>query len=139
MRVLQKASLPLQLLASIGTMMMMRSSILQLLCMVGDVKLQQWEDNMEGAAWDIGNIGIVVWCKEHQSLDSAVEVLLMNAPPVFDKHGIKGETTWHLAEMQKSLLRKGKLLLELHGTALLEINVSWWQNKQGKGERQEQG
>jgi hypothetical protein len=57
----------------------------------------------------------------------------MNVPLVFDKQGIKEEIRWHLNKMQKSLLRKGLLLSDLHGVLLLEIKVSWWQNTQGKG------
>ena len=49
------------------------------------------KDDMEAPAWDIGNIGIVVWYKEHQSPDFVAQVLLMNVPPVFNKQGIEGE------------------------------------------------
>ncbi len=83
------------------------------------------KDDMEAAAWDIGNIGIVIRYKEHQSPDSVAQVLLMNVPLVFDKQGIEGEIRWHLAETQKSLLRKGLLLLDLHGISLQATVAEW--------------
>ncbi len=49
------------------------------------------------------------------------------------KGGIEGEIIWHLAEIEKCLLKKGLLPVEYVGVPLSEIKVSWRQNKQGKG------
>ncbi len=91
------------------------------------------KEGVEGLAWDIGNTGITIKYKEHQSPDSSAQILLMNVPVVFDRNGVEGEIIWHIAEIEKSLLKKGVLSSESIGTPLPEIKVSWRQNKQGKG------
>ena len=80
-------------------------------------------------AWDKGNTGVTIKYKEHQSPESSAQILLMNAPPVFDRNGMEGDIIWHLAEIEKSLLKKGFLPTEFIGTPLPEIKVSWRQNK----------
>ena len=91
------------------------------------------KEGVEGLAWDIGNTGITIKYKEHQSPNSSAQILLMNVPVVFNRTGVEGEIIWHLAEIEKSLLKKGVLSIESIGTPLPEIKVSWRQNKQGKG------
>ncbi len=87
----------------------------------------------ESLAWDMVNTGLHVWWKDHQLVDLSAQVLLMNIPPVLDRAGIEGKIIWHLAEVEKGLLKKGLLLAEYIGVPLPEIKVSWRQNKQGKG------
>jgi hypothetical protein len=97
------------------------------------------KEGVEGLAWDIvGNTGITIKYKEHQSPDSSAQILLMNVPPVFDRNGVEGEIIWHLVEIEKSLLKKEVLPTECIGTPLPEIKVSWRQNKQGKGKTKEE-
>jgi hypothetical protein len=91
------------------------------------------KEGVEGLAWDISNTGITIKYKEHQSPDSSAQILLMNVPPVFDKNDVEGKIIWHLAEIEKSLLKKGVLSTESIGTCLPVIKVVWRQNKQGKG------
>ncbi len=57
----------------------------------------------------------------------------MNVPVVFDRNGVEGKIIWHLAEIEKSLLKKGVLSTESIRMPLPEIKVSWRQNKEGKG------
>ncbi len=66
-------------------------------------------------------------------MDSSAQVLLMNVPPVLDCSRVEGEILWHLSEIEKGLLKKGRLPTEYIGVPLPEIKVSWRQNKQGKG------
>ncbi len=66
-------------------------------------------------------------------LDSSTQVLLMNVPAVLDRAGIESKIMWHLVEIEKSLLKKGRLPTEYVGVPLPAINISWRQNKQGKG------
>ena len=40
---------------------------------------------------------------------------------------------WYLADIEKRLLKEGRLPLEYVGVPLLEIRIGWRQNKQGKG------
>jgi hypothetical protein len=92
------------------------------------------KEGVEGLAWDIGNTGITIRYKEHQSPNSYAQILLMNVPPVFDRNGVvESEIIWDLADIEKSLLKKGVLPTEFIGTPLPEIKVLWRQNKQGKG------
>jgi hypothetical protein len=56
----------------------------------------------------------------------------MNVPPMFDRGGVKGKITWHFAEIEKGLSKKGLLPTEYIGVPLPEIKVSWRQNKKGK-------
>jgi hypothetical protein len=65
--------------------------------------------------------------------DSSAQVLLMNVPPVLDRVGIKSKIMWHLAEIEKSLLKKGLFPMEYAEVPLPDINLLWRQNKQGKG------
>jgi hypothetical protein len=65
--------------------------------------------------------------------DFSAQVLLIKVPPVLDRGGINGEITWHLAEIEKGLLKKGLLPTEYIGVPLPETKVSWRQNKQGRG------
>jgi hypothetical protein len=46
---------------------------------------------------------------------------------------VEGKIIWHLAAIEKSLLKKGVLPTEFIGIPLPKIKVSWRQNKQGKG------
>ncbi len=48
----------------------------------------------------------------HQSPDSSPQVLLMNVPAVLDRAGIESKIMWQLAEIEKSLLKKGCLPTE---------------------------
>ncbi len=66
-------------------------------------------------------------------MDLNAQVMLMCIPSVFDWDGVEGEILWHFSEIEKSLLKKGKLPTEFVGIPLPEISVSWHQNKQGKG------
>ena len=61
-----------------------------------------------------------------------MQVLLMNVP-VLEKIGAESKIIWHLAEREKSFLKKGRLTTEYVGVPLPAIKVSWRQNKQGKG------
>ncbi len=87
----------------------------------------------ESLSWDMVDTGLQVWWKDHQSADLSAQVLLMNVPPVLDRAGVEGKFIWHLAEIEKGLLKKGLLPVEYVGVPLPEIKVSWRQNKQGKG------
>lgn len=57
---------------------------------------------------------------------------LINVPQVLDQAGVEGEIQWHLADIEKGLLKKGRLPQEYVGVAILEIKVNWRQNKHGK-------
>ncbi len=87
----------------------------------------------EVLAWDMVDTGLQVQWKDHQSPDSSAQVLLMNVPPVLDRVGVECQILWHLAEIEKSLLKKGLLPMEYIGVPLPNINLLWRQNKQGKG------
>jgi hypothetical protein len=56
----------------------------------------------------------------------------MNVPSVLERFGIKSKIMWHLADIEKSLLKKERLPVECIGVLLPNINVSWRQNKQAK-------
>ncbi len=90
------------------------------------------KDSCEEIGWGIQESGLVIRYKEHQSVDSNAQVMLMCIPSVFDWDGIEGENLWHFSEIEKSLLKKGKLPTEFVRQPLPEISVSWRQNKQGK-------
>ena len=77
--------------------------------------------------------GLRIRWKEHQLANSSAQVLLMNVPPVLDRSRVEGKILWHLAEIEKGLLKKGCLPTEYIGVPLPEIKVLWRQNKQGKG------
>ena len=87
----------------------------------------------ENLAWDLIDTGISLRWKEHQSVDSNAQVLLMNVPQVHDKLGIEMELNWHLQQIEKKLIRKGKHPSTYAGLPLPEVRVTWRQNKQGKG------
>jgi hypothetical protein len=83
--------------------------------------------------WDMVDTCLQIRLKEHQLADSSAQVLLMNILPVLNRSGVEGEILWHLAEIEKGLLKKGCLPTEYIGVPLPEFKVSWRQNKQGKG------
>jgi hypothetical protein len=104
-----------------------------IICITGNGNVKE---ACEALAWDMVDIGLQVWWKDHQSVESSAQVLLMNVPPVLDRGGIKGEIIWHLMEIEKGLLKKGVLPSEYVGIQLPKIRVNWNQNKQGKGKKQ---
>jgi hypothetical protein len=87
----------------------------------------------EALAWDMVDMGLQVWWKDHQSAELSTQILLMNFPPVLDKSSVKGGIIWHLTEIKKGLLKKGVLPSEYVGVQLPKIRMTWQQNKQGKG------
>ncbi len=94
------------------------------------------KESCEALAWDIGGSGLQVRWKEYQSAESSAQVILLNVPPVLEleRGGVEEEITWHLQQIEKSLLKEqGKLSQEFIGFPLPRINVSWRQSKQGKG------
>ena len=91
------------------------------------------KEGVEGLVWDIGNTEITIKYKEHQSLESSAQILLVNVPPVFNRNGVEGEIISHLAEIEKSLIKKWILPTEFICAPLPEIMVSWRQNKKRKG------
>ncbi len=93
------------------------------------------KETCESLAWDMANTGLQVWWKDYQLVDLSAQVLLMNVLLVLDRAGIEGKIIWHLAEIEKGLLKKGLLPAEYIGVPLSEIKVSWRQNKQGKGKK----
>ncbi len=98
------------------------------------------KEAIDAVAWDMNDTGLSIRWKEHQSAKSNAQVLLMCCPPIFDRQGVAEEIVFHLTQIEKDLIRKGKLPSNLSGVALPEIKVSWHQNKQGKGKNKvEQG
>jgi hypothetical protein len=79
------------------------------------------------------DMGLQIRWKEHQLVDTSAQVLLMNVPPILDCSGVEGEILRHLLEIEKGLLKKGRLPTEYIRAPHPEIRVSWRQNKQGKG------
>jgi hypothetical protein len=87
----------------------------------------------DALVWDMVDSGLTIRWKEHQSADSSAQVLLMNVPPIHDRAGVEQEIIWHLAEIEKGLMKKGKLPEAYIRVPLPEIKVSWRQKKQGRG------
>jgi hypothetical protein len=83
-------------------------------------------------ALDMVDTGVQVQWKDHRLPDSSAHVLLTNVPSVLDRAGVESEIMWHLAEIEKRVLKKGHLPMECIGVPLPNINVLWRQNKQGK-------
>ena len=96
------------------------------------------KESCEALAWDIGGSGLQVRWKEYQSAESSAQVILLNVPPILERGGVEEEITWHLQQIEKSLLKEGKLPQEFVGVPLPRINVSWRQSKQGKGRTKEE-
>jgi hypothetical protein len=63
----------------------------------------------------------------------------MNVQAVLDRAGIESKFLWHLAEIEKSWLKKGHLSTEYVGVPIPAINVVWRQNKQGKVKKGQEG
>jgi hypothetical protein len=98
------------------------------------------KEAIDAVAWDMNDTGLSIRWKEHQSAESNAQVLLMCCPPIFDRQGVEEEIVFHLSQIEKDLIRKGKLPSDLSGVVLPKIKVSWRQNKQGKGKNKaEQG
>jgi hypothetical protein len=57
----------------------------------------------------------------------------MNVPQVFDQAGVEGEILWHLADIEKRMLKKGRLPQEYVGVSLPEIKVNWRQTSKARG------
>jgi hypothetical protein len=87
----------------------------------------------EALAWDMVDTGLQVCWKDHQSVESSAQILLMNVPQVLDRGGVEGENIWHLTEIEKGLQKKGVLPSEYVGVQLPKIKVTWRQNKKAKG------
>jgi hypothetical protein len=87
----------------------------------------------EALAWDMEDTSLQAQWKDHQLPDSSTQVLLMNVPAVLDRVDIESKIMWHLAVIEKSLLKKGRLPTEYVGVPLPTITILWRQNKKGKG------
>jgi hypothetical protein len=61
-------------------------------------------------AWDMTGSGLQVRLKEHQSAKSSAQVLLMNVPLVLEHGRVNGKIIWHLAEIEKGLMKKAPFL-----------------------------
>jgi hypothetical protein len=90
----------------------------------------------DSISWDMSESGLLIWWKEHQSVDSSAQILLMCSPAIFDKRGIEEEIVYHLKTIKKVLIRKGALPSTLSTEPLPQITMSWRQNKQGRGRSQ---
>jgi hypothetical protein len=74
-------------------------------------------------AWDMSDSGLSIGWKEHQSVDSSAQILLMCCPVIFDRQGIEEEIVFHLKKMEKDLIRKGSLTSTLSTEPLPQIAV----------------
>jgi hypothetical protein len=79
----------------------------------------------EVLAWDMSGSGLQIWWKDHQSAESSAQVLLMCVPPQLERGGVESKILWHLAEIERGLLKQGTLPTEYIGVSLPEIKVSW--------------
>ena len=92
----------------------------------------------DALAWDIGGSGLQIKWKEYQAAESSAQVILLNVPPILERGGVEEEITWHLQQIEKRLLKEGKLAQQYIGVPLPRISVSWRQSKQGKGRTKEE-
>jgi hypothetical protein len=88
---------------------------------------------VEALTWDFNKTRIQVRWKPHQSADSNVQVQIMCCPNVFDKEGLTKELLFHIKEVEKKLMAKGRLLYTLMYEPLPPISIQWQQSTQGKG------
>jgi hypothetical protein len=105
------------------------TSLWGVICVTGKRNVKDLCNVLE---WDMVDTGLQVQWKDHQLPDSSAQVLLVNVPPVLDRVGSESKIMWHLAEIEKHLLKKGLLPAEYIGVSLPNINIWWRQNKQGK-------
>jgi hypothetical protein len=92
------------------------------------------KDCVEALAWDLSDTGINICWKEHQSVESSSQFLLVCVPSVFDSQGFEEEVRYRLKEMENSLCGSGDLPTSLLTEPLPPLMVTWRQNKQGKGQ-----
>jgi hypothetical protein len=71
--------------------------------------------------------------KPHQSADSSAQVQIMCCPNVFNKEGLTEELLFHMKEVEKKLMAKGRLSYTLMDEPLPPISIQWRQSTQGKG------
>ncbi len=81
----------------------------------------------DALAWDIGGSGLQIRWKEYQAAESSAQVILLNVPPVLERGGVEEEIVWHLQQIEKRLLKEGKLAQQYIGVPLPRISVSWRQ------------
>jgi hypothetical protein len=102
----------------------------------GTVKVQadkNVKEAVEALTWDLNKTGIQVRWKPHQSAGSSAQVQIMCCPNVFDKEGLTKELLFHMKEIEKKLMAKGRLSYTLMDEPLPPISIQWRQSTQGKG------
>ncbi len=68
------------------------------ICITGNGNVKE---ACEALVWDMVDMGLQVWWKDHQLAESRAQVLLINVPLVLDRGGVEGEIIWHLMEIEK--------------------------------------
>jgi hypothetical protein len=79
----------------------------------------------ESIAWDMNGTGITVRWKEHQSVDSSSQILIMCVPNIFDKEGLKEELLFHMKAVERKMVAKGKLPASLLTEPIPLITMAW--------------
>ncbi len=76
-------------------------------------------------AWDMNGTGITVRWKEHQSVDSSSQILIMCVPNLFNKEGLKKELLFHMKAVERKMVAKGKLPASLFTEPTPLITMAW--------------
>ena len=81
---------------------------------------------------DLEDAGIDIRWKPHQSKESMTQVVIIGVPRVFCPHGTTEQICYYLKEMEKQLISKGKMDLNLIDKPLPQQVIGWRSQRKGK-------
>jgi hypothetical protein len=98
------------------------------ICITGNGNVKE---ACEALVWDMVDMGLQVWWKDHQLAESRAQVLLINVPLVLDRGGVEGEIIWHLMEIEKVSWRKEFFHQSMMASSYPRLG--WLGNRTNKG------
>ena len=89
---------------------------------------------MEYRFTDLGHTGLLARWKKHQSVKSISMTMVPALPRDHCPHGTKEQLTWHLKDIEKKLIPKGKAEHNLIDKPLTKIEIKFKNSKKGKSQ-----